>query len=269
MTSSGRVNFQMAVHLHDDLVSYHICKRGAYEVPSVQKWFSQGNLVRMPQHTGIMLDIGANVGWYSLMFAVSGWRVYAVEASPMNVALLNASLCHNSLDSEVTILNYALQSAEPNTSTECHMVSTPENVGNMQLCCGNDFPHHCSITNSRVHPNWSGKFLDRGGGVQLRTLDEALERQGRMPIRVNAVKMDIEGYECEALRGGLKALFGKKSRPIMFQVELYSEPPNGAGMKNCNASLFGEMLSSYGYTCKARRWAPKRDYSDNIYALTI
>ena len=59
----------------------------------------------------MFVDIGANLGFYSLLFAHYGYDVLAIEPMRHNVRLINMSLCFSpELRARVTVVNAALAS---------------------------------------------------------------------------------------------------------------------------------------------------------------
>ena len=59
----------------------------------------------------VFLDVGANVGTYAIPAAAKGARVVALELDPANIYCLNANICLNALQSEVTIVPLAASDA--------------------------------------------------------------------------------------------------------------------------------------------------------------
>ena len=45
------------------------------------------------QESAVFLDIGANIGWYSLLFAASGFGVKSFEPMRAHEQLLRRSIC--------------------------------------------------------------------------------------------------------------------------------------------------------------------------------
>lgn len=128
---------------------------------------------------GVFVDVGANVGGYSLRAASRGMEVHSFEPIPQNAQILrrNAEINHLTLD----IQEVALGSSE----------------GEVRLSAGG--------ASSRV---------TEGGGIEvpLRTLDSF-----GLP-RVDVLKVDVEGYELEVLRGAERTI--SRCRPAMM-VEMH------------------------------------------------
>jgi FkbM family methyltransferase len=115
----------------------------------------------------VFVDVGANVGGYSVRAAAKGMKVIAFEPNPDNFLLLkrNAEINHVSLDQ----LQYALGPSD----------------GHARLVLNGGL--------SRISP-------DEGITVEMRTLDSF-----SLPA-VNLVKIDVESYELEVLQGARKTL---------------------------------------------------------------
>ena len=94
------------VHGEEDLhVSRSIRQRGIWEPYETQLLLS----LLQPEH--VFVDVGANVGYFSVLAASvlsEAGQVFAFEPDPENFRLLQASLAHNGLASRVTAVEAAL-----------------------------------------------------------------------------------------------------------------------------------------------------------------
>jgi FkbM family methyltransferase len=115
-----------------------------------------------------VLDVGANVGIYTLLAAKRGAKVFAIEADPQNVEALRRHVSLNGLDSNVTIFHMAAT----NTAGSVTIFRDRGNSGHSNMFDGSD-----------------------PVSVQGDTIDSL----GLPPIDV--CKMDIEGAELMALLG--------------------------------------------------------------------
>ncbi len=149
------------------------------ELHAFREVFVLGVYERLPQFApragGVVLDVGANIGLFSLRHARAGARVYAVEPHPEAFARLERNLAANGLGQRVTALPCALGAAE----------------GWARLRGGRATPL------TRVIP-------DRSGAVRLRTLDALAAELGL--ARIDLLKLDVEGAEVEVLRGARRVL---------------------------------------------------------------
>ena len=134
----------------------------------------------------VVYDIGANVGYYSLMAAVltgSEGHVYAFEPLPRNLAYLNKHVALNKLEDKITVLDVAVSA----------------NNGEAAFDLG--------ASTSMGHLAESGEIKVR----QVR-LDDLLTSGEIQPP--DYMKIDVEGAEAEVLAGARTIL--EKYHPILF-----------------------------------------------------
>jgi len=135
-------------------------------------------------HAGdLFIDVGANVGSYSVLAASLGARVIAIEAAPDTAAILRDNAALNSKEIEVL---------------ECAVGASP---GTTRFTAGRDSVNH-------VDPE-SGP-----ASVVMRTLDDIISEQVGP---VSGMKIDVEGYELEVLRGAMTALADRRIRLIQLE----------------------------------------------------
>jgi FkbM family methyltransferase len=118
----------------------------------------------------VVLDIGANIGIYTLLAAKRGARVFAVEADPNNAKILRHHIKTNGFTQQVTVIEMA--AAE--RSQTIPLYRDPTNSGHSNLYSGRD--------PVSVH-------------------GDSIDSLGLPPVDV--CKIDIEGSEVAALRGML------------------------------------------------------------------
>jgi len=158
----------------------------------------------LPQ-TGTMLDIGANIGDYTMLFASRGYHVIAVEPMTRNRRAMEATLCLNpELKDKVTIVPAALVAPNEVADRRCVIKSTNYdiNIGNGYLTCGKDV-EGCKDGDANCEE------------VPVKTLSTALSELNVKAVDV--VKMDVENFECHVFAGG-EEMF-TKYHPKLLQVE--------------------------------------------------
>jgi FkbM family methyltransferase len=161
-----------------DGVGRHIYKKDVYEETTTrcllkEVQFAQGDVV---------LDVGANIGWYSLLAAKYGSQVYAFEPDPLNFKLLNENIAMNKLEEKVTPYQCAL--------------SDKEAVLPLYLYPDKNRGRHS------LHAMEGCEKVD----VRAVRLDDFLNEQGIEGKHIKFIKMDIEGHEYPALLGATKLL---------------------------------------------------------------
>jgi len=222
--------FNMAVYTAGDIVSDTICNTGSWEVGEAD--------VKALGTPGHALDIGANVGYYSLVLALWGWKVSAFEPLAANNALIEASLCANpAFKHRITLNKFGLGSK----NDHCILVSGVSNIGDGWTRCGAD----------------AAKFVDGQGGYQtrgtmeIRRLDDVLVQQGVQ--KINFVKMDVEGFECQVMAGGQSLL--TKFRPRIIQSEVWNK------MQGCRPEDYLGSFKKASYTVASDRACTQPDLS--------
>ena len=145
-------------------------------------------LLRRELEPGMVhLDLGANIGYYALMAARRvgpAGKVICLEPDPRNLELLRRNVSLNRLDDVVEILAVAA-SDKPGRATM--------------------YKANASNLNTLVEPAACTGSQPPGEEVSVDTvtIDSLMASRGG---RLNFLRMDIEGYEVDALRGGLETL---------------------------------------------------------------
>ncbi|MBN2305522.1 MAG: FkbM family methyltransferase [Anaerolineae bacterium] len=164
---------------------------------------------------GYCLDVGANLGFYALKFA--RWtgpagRVLAFEANP-------------------ALVDRIAQQAALNTFTQIEIDRRPIHVRAEPVT----FYIAPNPGKSSIHARQVADPLDTLT-LTATTLDAALAERG-WP-RLDVIKLDIEGNDCNALLGARESL--ARFRPVIAFEYWYSTPPDVA------AAAF-DLLASLGY----------------------
>lgn len=165
------------------------------------------------QADSVVIDVGANIGFFTLKFAhwVSGrGSVIAIEPEPVNVVRLRSSLARVGLESVVTLIEAA----------------------------ATDRPGQARLVLDASHPA-NHHLGPEGIAVEAVSLDDVLEASG-LPI-VSLIKIDVQGAEMLVLRGAQRTL--DRCEPALY-VEVFDE---GLRAQGSSAEELLEFLSSLGY----------------------
>eukprot|EP00667_Euglena_gracilis_P014179 EG_transcript_14660 len=193
--SIPRPQFKIAVFNDGDIVSNALRGGRMWEGDTLQ--FLIRELARGPG-PGRLLDIGANVGWFSLYAAALGHDVVAVEAMRLNFDLLKYSLCLNVPN--VQLRMHVYHAAVGEREAVCAMKSPAGNRGNGNMDCVQDRSGRLQLKGWE-HWDDAGRTEHEEDRVPMATLDSLLAGQ-----RIDVVKIDVEGYEFHALAGGRRLL---------------------------------------------------------------
>lgn len=135
----------------------------------------------------IVVDLGANIGYYTLIFARlvgEKGKVYAFEPDPENFALLKKNVEINGYKNVILV-----QKAISNQTGKTRLYLSDENVGDHQI--------------------FDSKYGRKSIEIETVTLDEYFKDEA-----VDFVKIDIQGAEQAALEGATKFLQNKKLKII-------------------------------------------------------
>jgi FkbM family methyltransferase len=185
-------------------------------------------LARAARHCRVVIDVGANVGWYSLhlarWLADRGGRIYAMEPVPDTFRALARNIELNGLQDAIVATNAGFGS-------EARMISffVPAFTGSVAASQRQLFPGEAN----------------REVVCRLTTLDDFVEEQGI--ARVDLIKADVEGAEIDVLRGARRTL--ERDRPVLF-LEMLRKWAAAFGY---HPNDIIALLREYGYRCYAMR----------------
>ncbi len=176
-------------------------------------------VLRLMPTGGCFLDIGANVGWYSILVAKAAPEasVYAFEPVPSTYQLLMENILLNNIGN-IHPHNFALGAEEQQLEFFFH----PENSDS------------ASLVNILERPD-AQKLV-----VSVRKLDDVAASKD---LKVDFLKCDVEGAELMVLRGALQTI--ERDRPIIF-LEMLRKWSSKFGY---HPNDIIDLLSAYGYHC--------------------
>lgn len=153
-----------------------------------------------------IIDAGANVGIFSILFARKAKHVYAFEPCKETVEIMKKNIKENNLDNKITIIPLALSD-------------------------------HSSVKKDIIHHIWSKGYLNEE--FQFITIDKFVKDNN---IKVNAIKIDVDSYDYEVLKGCKQTLL--EQNPIIV-VEVVDSALNLRGYRREDIFNF---MSSINYT---------------------
>jgi FkbM family methyltransferase len=196
------------VDTRDITIAPHIMLQGDWE-----PWITNCMSVLLQKHPGCtFIDVGANVGWYTLLACGLGaGHVFAFEPNPRMAALLRKSIMVNGYGLRADLREVAIGDAR----RFMRLFVDPEEAGGSYVASEEE---------------------SEGDGlaVQVVRLDDIIGDPMVPPAGVVILKVDVEGFEPEVLAGAPEIL---KRRPIMFLEHNPSE---------ASRALY-ESLSVLGY----------------------
>ena len=145
-----------------------------------------------------MLDIGANVGAYSIgAVGIGAKKVYAIEPGPLFDRMIK-NIGLNSIEKAITPVKVGLSSK----TGKMRWYEDIKNPGNAHLVTSID-----SLSFEKIPTKFSDYFVE----VDVITLDDLIYSNAIK--QVDLIKIDVEGMEWEVLSGGKR--FIENNRPIV------------------------------------------------------
>jgi len=144
----------------------------------------------------VVLDVGANIGLYTMLAAKRGAKVFAIEADPLNAALLRHNIRLNNFEDRVTVLEMAATDVEQ------------------------------TLPLYRTLPRMGESNIVQKGVLSGHVQGRPIDSLNLPPLAV--CKMDIEGAELMALLGMQRTL--ERSPGLRLFVEYAEVFPNSAAL---------------------------------------
>lgn len=214
--------FKMYLYKNADIVSANIRGSGSYEAQQIIQLadilVKYKNFHKINKTSDIsVLDIGANVGWYTIFLGLLGYKVIAVEPTLDNVYLIRKNLCMNP-----TVKALVLDIGVGNEEKNCSVYSDPINYGDSWVSCDGQ---------TRLAYPYRGEVKI----MKLDTFADFMEH-------IKAIKMDIEGYESFALEGGKSVFLNGKIPFILTEFT-----PHFFRFNNKDPYQFADEFINAGY----------------------
>ena len=184
-------HFRISLHEKEyDVVRWRIMEEGKYYEDEVHQRFVD---ILDHQPSSYVLDVGANIGYYTLLSASLGHNVIAFEPNPSNVLRLCDSLRLNDWSNGVPDI-HIFQNAVADVHGEEMMLHAPKNPGMAYL---------------KPLEGQDEETNDHTARTTLISLDKLAEEQGwfqRTDFKIKLFKIDVEGKEPQVVLGAPKLL---------------------------------------------------------------
>ena len=167
-----------------------------------------------------VLDIGANIGWYSIFLGNNGFNIISFEPSKTNYYILLKNYCLNQ-DINMIIINKGLDIVEKNT-----IIYHPfKNSGD------------AIIFHNNFEKNRSNYFSEE---IKLTKLNNYIEFLKDKYLAL--IKLDIEGSEGKAIQGGIDLIIKYHIPFILMEFQ-----PKLLKKQGTDPKAFLEIFENNGY----------------------
>ncbi|MDP8265649.1 MAG: FkbM family methyltransferase [Candidatus Aceula meridiana] len=209
-------NYQLLV-CSNETIGRQIAWNGGYEIAESRF------IADFIKPTDVCLDVGANIGYYTLLMAsrVPKGQVYSFEPVPLCYHLLQSSIYFNKFVN-ITVNNCAVG----------------EEAGKEPLFIASDSAF--SSLRSSIECNFAKKI-----DVKVITLDDYTSSEGI--AKVDFLKIDVEGAEMLVINGATKLLSDVNRRPRLMMLEL-----SACHLQkfSSNVTAIVDVLKTHGYHAK-------------------
>ena len=196
--------FWIAVHsiLYDGLRFRNIFEMGEYYEKGLTALFHR---ILMTYDTTtkpppLVLDIGANIGWFALYSRAHGHEVAAFEPNPTMFLRICESLQYNNWDQDSSDVSFGLWNYG--------LGAIP---GRFNMTTGSN-PGASSFHEERIGEESRGKLE-----VSVVTLDSIAIQEGWLDRQISLMKVDVEGFENYVFEGGKKLIYNGNVENIIME----------------------------------------------------
>jgi FkbM family methyltransferase len=196
---------KMLLNINDPGISKELIETGFHEKPTTE-------LSKKEIHPGMVaIDIGANLGYYCLLesrLAGPNGKIYAIEPVPANFEALKRNIELNGYQ---------------NIETHCLAISDKSGKAEFLTTDASNWGTMVDLESDAIAGDMKERLKDIGEQtieVTTKTLDEFVEENNIKAV--NFMRMDIEGFEVNALRGMRKTLQNSPS-PLKLMIEVHNK----------------------------------------------
>ena len=239
-------SFRLVVH-NDDFLSSQILTKGFWEIRSLDEMATLSPSLTIPKSTispattrtsitgtsteaitTTFYDVGANVGYYSFMFAAAGYNVIAFEPEKSNNALFRASMCLNAkISHRVKLYDYVISninSDDGTTTKDCKFVGRVNSRTRKYLY---SIPRLNCDTTYKCIPD---QDLICQKNITITTLDQFVNKLHTDVPLPHIMKLDVEGQELKVIEsiftnnnvqpnGATSQHLKRRIEPMLIQYE--------------------------------------------------
>ncbi len=143
----------------------------------------------------VFLDIGSNIGTYTILLASKGMRTYAFEPVKSNFNALSINILLNNIQEKVKAFNFGLGDEEKDVT----FIFDPVNTG---------ASHFEKSKEEGIHKQ-----------VKIKRLDDVIDHLDLAPENKILCKIDVEGMEIKMLDGAEKFLKSFPNLHLVLETE--------------------------------------------------
>lgn len=177
----------------------------------------------------LFIDIGAYIGYYSILMSREGCNVLAFEPDPRSLILLFNNINMNGLDDKIKVFNIAI--CDKNDSQMLFKLSKS--------------PSESSFTSYL-----RGELIEFAVPIPCTTLDSLISKF-KPSVDKMFIKIDVEGAASQVLRGGMSVVTGFKPYIVLEIHRTFDRD---------DELMVLSILRRYGYRWRTLEWRSPRNF---------
>lgn len=209
--------FFICLHKENELLSNSIRKYKIWEPNITDIWI---NILKDSNKDELVVDVGANIGYYSLLSAAFGFNCYSFEPEKENLKRFKSSIMLNLFYNKIKIFENIVYK-ESNIKLDLKRVPG-KNKNNGCLSISNVF-------------NKINNIVDTGNNLSIK-LDDVISNDKKICI----LKIDVEGAELDVIHGCMNILKNKQVKYFIIEIS-----PKFLEIKYCKE--LATEICNYGY----------------------
>lgn len=215
-------HFFISVHAqeYDPLRYKYIFNTGDYYETDVRKRFEYILAEHRYEDTPIVLDMGGNIGYYTLLSAAWNHSVITFEVNPANVIRLCESIRFNRFTEKIRIHRTGVS----NTSGQLLEIEVGTNPGQVGI---DDDPSHQLVKDDPKKAAPHAKAETHKFMVTTMMFDDFVHERGwydRDDINISLWKLDTEGHELQILLGSRRFIQSRMAKNILVEYRSRVRP---------------------------------------------
>ena len=209
--TSGYPQFWVSIHVAEyDPVRYEMLKLGTYYESTLSELFTE---ILQEDKSGHVIDVGGNIGWFTLLSRAMGHTVDTFEPHPSNILRLCESMCLNGWEVCNTVQPMLGELKPSKAYVDVHPIGLLHEPSKLVLESKGASPGQGRLRDTATKPE--------AINVSVSTLDAMAEKLGWLKKDIAILKVDVEGREFDVFNGAQQLIKSGRVRNIFMEGNVY------------------------------------------------
>ena len=209
--TAGYPQFWVSIHVAEyDPVRYDMLKKGIYYESILSESFTE---ILKEDKGGHVIDVGGNIGWFTLLSRAMGHTVDTFEPHPSNILRLCESMCLNGWEVCNTVQPMLGELKPSKAYVDVHPIGLLHEPSKLVLESKGASPGQGRLRDTATKPE--------AINVSVSTLDAMAEKLGWLKKDIAILKVDVEGREFDVFNGAQQLIKSGRVRNIFMEGNVY------------------------------------------------